>query len=167
VRSHRAADTAKEQTMPEPDRRPPDEQEWRDIHLDDIIRGVGSFISLVSSVVESVETAVGTGRSHELRAPATQTAPARIGAGAALAGVRDPLVDLFDEGDEIVVVVEWPYVDEGQLQVEVQDDVLSLTIGGEWPYSTDLLLPGSVEAASMRQIYRNGLTEVRLRRADT
>ncbi|MEN9934071.1 MAG: hypothetical protein RLZZ387_650 [Chloroflexota bacterium] len=152
--------------MPEQGRTPPEEQEWKDIHLEDIIRGVGSFISFVSGVVETVETAVGQ-RSHEVRKTGPQqTPPARLGAGAAVAGVRDPVVDLFDEGEEIVLVVEWPYVDEGQLLVEVQDDVLSLAIGGDLPYATDLLLPAAVDPPSLRQTYRNGMTEVRLRKIE-
>lgn len=142
---------------------PPADDGWRDIHLDDIIKGVGTFISLVSDVVEAVNNNRGT-RARPLGRN-EQPAPARLSAGSALAGMRDPIVDLFDEDEEIILVVEWPYVDEGPIKVELQDDVLALTIAGERPYTAELLLPGAVDAATLRQTYHNGMTEVRLRRA--
>jgi HSP20 family molecular chaperone IbpA len=120
------------------------------------------FISLVSSVVESV-SAPSPARSHEVRPPAGQS-PVRLGGGSALAGVRDPVVDLFDEGVELVLVIEWPYGNAEQLRIDVEDDVVSLAFGGEWPFSTDILLPGVVDPASLRRSSRNGITEVRLRR---
>jgi len=149
--------------MADNDRRP-DNDEWRDIHLDDILRGVGSFISLVSGVVESMSTP-STARTHEVRSPAEQS-PLRVGAGSALAGVRDPVVELFDEGQELVLVIEWPYADESQLHVEVVDDVVSLTLRGEWPFSTDILLPSVVDPASLQYSFRNGITEMRLKRIE-
>ena len=150
--------------MSDQDRRSPADDEWRDIHLDDIISGVSSFIALVSGVVEAVGSAVNQPRPDQPAVPLRPSSPARLGAGAAIAGVRDPVVELFDEGEEIVLTVEWPYVDEGQIQIDLHGDVLSLTIGGAWPYSTDLLLPGVFDAASLRQRHRNGITEVRVLR---
>ncbi len=136
----------------------------RDIHLDDIVRGVGSFISLVAEVVESVGSAVNQPASA---GGALDTfAPTRLPAGSPVSGVRDPLVELFDEGDEIVVVIDWPYAAENQIQVEVQDDVLAVTIGGEFPHTTELLLPAAVDPASLRRTHRNGMTEVRLTRSE-
>jgi HSP20 family molecular chaperone IbpA len=141
---------------------PPDDG-WRDIHLEDILKGVGTFITLVSDVVEAVNNTRGT-RARSI-GRAEQPAPARLSAGSALAGMRDPIVDLFDEDEEIILIVEWPYVDEGPIRVELQDDVLSLTIAGERPYTAELLLPSAVDATTLRQTYHNGMTEVRLRRA--
>lgn len=144
----------------------PADEGWRDIYLDDILKGVGSFINLVSDVVESVGSAVSQSRTPAARprVPLPQ-APRHLGMAAQAAGVREPIVDLFDEGEEIVLVIEWPYGDEGRIEVGVQDDVLSISMGGELPYSADLLLPGVVDAATLRQSYRNGISEIRLRRA--
>jgi HSP20 family molecular chaperone IbpA len=144
----------------------PNDDGWRDIHLDDILKGVSTFITLVSGVVETVGSAVNQSRRDPSRplAPAAPSAPTRLGAGSLVAGTRDPIVDLFDEGAEIVLVVEWPYVDQAPIQIDLQDDVLSLTIGGDRPYRTDVLLPGMVDATTLERACRNGITEVRLRR---
>jgi HSP20 family molecular chaperone IbpA len=144
----------------------PNDDGWRDIHLDDIVKGVSTFITLLSGVVETVSSSVNQSRRDPSRplAPTAPSAPARLGAGSLVAGMRDPIVDLFDEGAQIVLVVEWPYVDEAPIQIDLQDDVLSLSIGGDRPYATEILLPGMVDAATLERTCRNGITEVRLQR---
>jgi HSP20 family molecular chaperone IbpA len=139
---------------------------WRDIHLDDILKGVSTFIALVSDVVETVTVNQSRRDPSRPLAQATPSAPTRLGAGALAAGVRDPIVELFDEGAQIVVVIEWPYVDEAPIEIDLQDDVLSVSIGGEPAYTTEILLPGMVNAATLERSYRNGMTEVRLQRAN-
>ena len=146
--------------------RTPNDDGWRDIHLDDILKGVSTFITLVSGVVETVGSSVNQSRRDPSRplAPPTASAPARLGAGSHVAGMRDPIVDLFEEGAQIVLVVEWPYVDEAPIQIDLQDDVLSLMIDGDRPYTTEILLPGMVDATIVERMCRNGITEVRLQR---
>lgn len=77
---------------------------------------------------------------------------------------REPLVDLFDEGDEIAIVVEWPEGDVDQIEVSVEGDVLTLIFGAGAP-AVDMLLPAAVDPASLRRQARNGIVEIRLRRA--
>jgi hypothetical protein len=138
---------------------------WQDIHLDDIAKGVNSFFAMVSDVVERLGANNNSSRRYQMRSAGSQSAPSRLGAGSALAGVRDPVVDLFDEGSEILLLVEWSYTDEAPLSIDLQDDVLSLSIGGDHPYTTDVLLPYVVDASSVSQSCRNGITTLRLRRA--
>ena len=137
--------------------RTPNDDGWRDIHLDDIVEGISTFIAMVSDVVETVSSSVNQPR----RDPSMS---ARPGAGSLVAGTRDPIVDLFDEGAQIVLIIEWPYVDEAPIQIDLQDDVLSLNIGGEPPYATEILLPGLVNTSTVERTCRNGITEVRLQR---
>lgn len=138
---------------------------WQDIHLDDIAKGVNSFFAMVSDVVERLGANTNGSRRYQMRSAGSHSTPTRLGAGSALAGVRDPVVDMFDEGSEILLLVEWSYTDEAPLQIDLQDDVLSLSIGGEHPYTTDVLLPYVVDASSLQQSSRNGITSLRLRRA--
>jgi HSP20 family protein len=85
--------------------------------------------------------------------------------GPVVADVREPLVDLFDEGDEVLVVAELPGVSEAQVQVELQDDILSLTTTGDRRYAKEILLSDPVDPASLRQTYTNGILELRLKKA--
>ena len=85
--------------------------------------------------------------------------------GPVVADVREPLVDVFDEPDEIVLVVEMPGANEEDISVEVHGDVLVLATTGERKYSREVLLPSPVDAADMQKTYRNGILELKLKKA--
>ncbi len=86
------------------------------------------------------------------------------GAGPAVTPVREPLVDVFDEGDTIIVIAELPGVDASEVRVEIHGDVLSLETTGERRYAREILLPAPVAPDSLQQTYRNGILELRLTR---
>jgi HSP20 family protein len=78
--------------------------------------------------------------------------------------VREPLVDVFDEGETMIVIAELPGVEESEVRVEVHGDVLSLETTGERRYAREVLLPAPALPDSLRQTYRNGILELRLTR---
>ncbi len=80
--------------------------------------------------------------------------------------MREPLVDVFDETDHILVIVELPGVAEGDIRVEVKDDILSLSASSrERKYAKEVLLPAVVDPATVKQSYQNGILEIRLSKA--
>ena len=79
--------------------------------------------------------------------------------------MREPLIDVFDEEGEIVVAAELPGVTEDAIQVEVRDDVLAINSSGDRRYAKEVLLPSAVDAASLRRSFKNGLLELRLKKA--
>jgi HSP20 family protein len=83
--------------------------------------------------------------------------------GAVVAEVREPIVDVFDEGEKLVVIAELPGVEEGDIHLEVRDDILDLTAEAEGrKYSKEVLLPSPVDAGSMESSYKNGILEIKL-----
>jgi HSP20 family protein len=83
--------------------------------------------------------------------------------GTVVAEVREPLVDVLDEGDRVVVLAELPGVEEKDIHLEVKDDILELTAEGrDRKYSKEVLLPSEVEADTMESSYKNGILEVKL-----
>jgi HSP20 family protein len=85
--------------------------------------------------------------------------------GAAVAEVREPIVDVFDEGECLVVIAELPGVAEDDIHLEVKDDILDLSAEGKKAkYSKEILLPSSVDAESMESSYKNGILEIELRK---
>jgi HSP20 family protein len=78
--------------------------------------------------------------------------------------VREPMVDSFDEGAEVVVVAELPGVAESEINVEAQDDILSLRTTGAYKYAKEVLLSSAVEPASLTRSYKNGILELRLKK---
>jgi hypothetical protein len=150
--------------MPEyPSRREEDER-WEGPILE-LARSVGALVNFVTDVAAQLVAA-----GHAPAAPPLETYhPATpgfrpYGSEQRLASAaREPLVDVFDEDEEIVLVVEWPDGDVEQIEVSVQDDVLALVFG-PGTSAVDLLLPGAVEPSSLRRRARNGIVEIRMRR---
>lgn len=77
--------------------------------------------------------------------------------------VREPIVDVFDEEERLVVIAELPGVEESDVHLEVRDDILELTAEAkERKYRKEVLLPSPVDADSMESTYKNGILEIKL-----
>jgi len=80
--------------------------------------------------------------------------------------VREPLVDVFDEGDTMRVIAELPGVEPAEIKVELEGDILTIaTQGKERRYTKEVLLPAAGRRESLKTSYRNGLLEVTLAKA--
>lgn len=79
--------------------------------------------------------------------------------------VREPIVDIFDEKDHILVVAELPGIEESDIKIEVKGDILTLSAErGEKKYSKEVLLPSKVDEKSLTSSYKNGILEIKLER---
>ena len=76
----------------------------------------------------------------------------------------EPPVDLFHEEQEIVVVAEVPGVDLADLELQVQDDVLSLSTKptAHRNYRKRIELGSPVDADTLKATCRNGVLEIHL-----
>lgn len=80
-----------------------------------------------------------------------------------VADEREPIVDIFDETDHVLVVVELPGVEEAEVKTELKDDVLLISAAGkDRRYRKEVLLPRKFPAAALSRCFRNGVLEVRL-----
>ena len=76
--------------------------------------------------------------------------------------IREPVVDLFEEKDHLLIVAELPGVSTGDVRIEVKDDVLIIAATkGEKKYRKEVLLPGSYQREKMRLSCNNGVLEIR------
>jgi HSP20 family protein len=76
---------------------------------------------------------------------------------------RQPLVDIFDEADHILVIAELPGIEEEHISMTVKGDILTLSAAnGERKYYKEVLLPGDVDAESLKSKYKNGVLEIRM-----
>lgn len=78
--------------------------------------------------------------------------------------VREPLADIFDERDQVVVTAELPGAKEPEIVVELKGDMLTIESKGERHYAKEIVLPVEVEAASLQKKYNNGVLEIRVRK---
>lgn len=83
--------------------------------------------------------------------------------GAVVSDTREPLVDIFDEGDEIVLVAELPGVKDADIELVVRGDVVELSAEGRvQKFRCETLLPAEVEAEPVTRECENGYLQVRL-----
>lgn len=87
--------------------------------------------------------------------------------GLVVSETREPLVDVFDEGDEVLVVAEMPGVAEGDIHVGVSGDVLEVGAKtGRRSYEREVVLPAPVLSEPLQRTYQNGCLELRFRKTD-
>jgi HSP20 family protein len=157
-----------------------------DAGLGGVLRGLGGFLDLVSKLTENGGGAVTRsgeigGDGKGLRAVYGFTV--RVGGagapvveqfgnvrrdkhGPVVEEVREPMVDVFDEGEKILLVAELPGVEVGEVQVEIHGDVVSLSAThGERRYRKEVLLPSAAVSAGATSSCRNGVFELRLVKA--
>ncbi len=79
---------------------------------------------------------------------------------------REPIVDIHEEADAILVVAELPGAEAGGVVARVEPDgTLLIESAGPRAYRKRVALPGPVDAAGLSLTCRNGILEVRLPRA--
>jgi HSP20 family protein len=77
--------------------------------------------------------------------------------------VREPMADVFDEGDTIRVICELPGVEAEEIKVEVQGDVLEIAAEGKRrKYRKEILVAAPVMRESLVTSYKNGILEIGL-----
>ena len=77
--------------------------------------------------------------------------------------VREPMVDVFDEKDHILVIAEMPGVEKGDIHVDVNDDLLTLKADGkERKYRKNITLPSRVNTSTLTSAYKNGVMEIKM-----
>ncbi|MFH0823087.1 MAG: Hsp20/alpha crystallin family protein [Pseudomonadota bacterium] len=76
--------------------------------------------------------------------------------------VREPMVDLFDEDDHILVVAEMAGIGTDDVGLDVKDDVLTITAErGDKKYRKEVLLPTAFPIEKIKFSCNNGMLEIR------
>jgi HSP20 family protein len=149
-----------------------------------LLRGLGDLVEKLGEMAESGETLSRTG---ELRGSGKELKgiygfTVKVGLGAetpkvesfgnirrdAQSGrtevqeVREPLVDVFEEEEHILVLAELPGIGAADVRVDVKDDVLTITAEkGEKKYRKEVLLPRSVSKEKINVSCNNGVLEIK------
>lgn len=79
--------------------------------------------------------------------------------------ISEPLVDLFEEPDHLLIVAEMPGVGAEDVRLELADDILTIVAEkGAKKYRKEVLLPAACTTDRMSHTCRNGVLEVKLGR---
>jgi HSP20 family protein len=80
---------------------------------------------------------------------------------------REPLVDVMDNGKEVVVVTELPGVEKDDIKLESTDRTLKISVeSAKRRYLKELDLPHMVDPKTAKATYKNGVLEVRFAKSD-
>lgn len=85
--------------------------------------------------------------------------------GMAVEEAREAVVDVLEEEDLIRVIAELPGVSESAIKHEINGDILRIWTEGDRRYDTEVLLPGPVIPEGVKSTYKNGILELRLKKA--
>lgn len=76
--------------------------------------------------------------------------------------IREPVVDVFEEKDYTLIIVEMPGISSENLQLDVEDDLLTIYAEkGEKKYRKEILLPRSYSLEKIQHTCNNGIVEIR------
>lgn len=84
-----------------------------------------------------------------------------------LKGNMQPLIDVFEEGDEYIIVADVPGVEEDKIVVELREDgdkrtLIISSLDERRKYHKELDIPANV-ASEFEKRYRNGVLELRFK----
>ena len=78
---------------------------------------------------------------------------------------REPITDIFNEKDEIVVIAEMPGIEENDIKIDLKEDILEISADSKHrKYRKELLLPAKGEMANLKQKFTNGILEIRIKK---
>lgn len=78
---------------------------------------------------------------------------------------REPLVDIHDEDDHLLVLAELPGVDKDDVTLEMVENRLKLSARrGNIKYQKEIMLPQPFSAEELDWDCKNGILQIRLRR---
>jgi HSP20 family protein len=76
--------------------------------------------------------------------------------------IREPMVDIFEEKDHVLVVAEMPGIDHADVKLELQDDVLTIAAEhGAKKYHKEVLLPAAFPPEKMSYTCHSGILEIK------
>jgi HSP20 family protein len=79
--------------------------------------------------------------------------------------VREPVVDVFEEDDHVLVVAEMPGVGVEDVHITVEDDLLTFSAErGDKKYRKEVLLPASSTREKIEVACNNGVVEIKCKK---
>ena len=148
-----------------------------------LFKGIGSVIDLVSKMEE--EGKGETSREGEFTSPSGRvkavygfSVKTSVGGkpvvepfgnvrktpkGPVVEEERQPLVDVFDEKEHVLVIIELPGVEEKNISTQIKGDILTLSaVSSDRKYYKEVILPKDVDAGTLKSKYKNGVLEIRI-----
>lgn len=78
---------------------------------------------------------------------------------------REPLIDVMEQDDEVIIIAELPGVKQDEIKVKVTDYNVTIQVEStKRKYAKDIDLPAPVNIESVKTSYNNGILEIQLQK---
>ena len=78
---------------------------------------------------------------------------------------REPITDIFDEKNELVIIAEMPGIEETDLKIDLKGDILEISaVSKSRTYRKEMLLPVKAVKQNLRHKFTNGILEIRIKK---
>ncbi|MEI7980474.1 MAG: Hsp20/alpha crystallin family protein [Bacteroidota bacterium] len=78
---------------------------------------------------------------------------------------REPITDIFDEKNEIVIIAEMDGLEENDLKIDLKGDILEISAASKnRTYRKEMLLPVKVVRQNLKHKFTNGILEIRIKK---
>ena len=78
---------------------------------------------------------------------------------------REPITDIFDEEDEIIVMAEMPGINADDIKLDLKEDILDISAQNEdRKYHKEVLLPAKIKAETLQSSYKNGILKIKMKK---
>jgi HSP20 family protein len=91
----------------------------------------------------------------------------RVGGRPIISEEAEPLVDVIEHDDEIIIVAELPGVDKEKIKVRATEDRVTINAEDHRKYHKVVELPAKVDPNSAKASYRNGVLEIKLKKKES
>lgn len=81
---------------------------------------------------------------------------------------KQPLVDIFEEQDHLIVLAHLPGVDKENLNIKTGQDTLTISTNNKTPqYLKKVQLPTAIKKGTIKSTYKNNILQVKLKKLNT
>ncbi len=78
---------------------------------------------------------------------------------------REPITDVFNEKDGIVIIAEMPGIEENEIKINLREDILEISaVSKSRTYRKELLLPVKVLKQNSSHKFTNGILEIKIKK---
>jgi len=78
---------------------------------------------------------------------------------------REPITDLFNEKNELVIIAEMPGIEETDIRIDLKEDILEISaVSKNRSYRKEMLLPVKAVKQNLRHKFTNGILEIRIKK---
>lgn len=152
--------------------------------LDGIFRGLGDLLQKAVQMAENAQESAETHRSGSIGGDALRAVygvSVRFGPGdtrtienfgnlrqrpgqkPVIDEFREPMTDLLDEGDHLLIVAELPGIEQSDLQWKISDKTVVISAcARDRKYFKKVALPAPIDEKSATGSYKNGILELKL-----